>query len=361
MKRALVLSLAVVLGLGVASFAQTLTGTWDTTITITPAPIDLDIDSILTVTYSLSGWVFTSKTTIDETGWTDQTFAASGALGAFTIGSTLDFAPNTPAFESWKVTGGLSIAGVAFDGSFTLTPGNVAVVLNGSGTAGLVALKVSLTFGTPGNDLCDFNWTGITITGSFPFCCADVAFTLTFDCDGFDQICFTADGIALPGITWATLDAELCFTMQTKTLVVTPVFDFGATACFNVYLSSPASGLLFGDISVDGIGLTCTIGGVQFTGLSYWGAGAKPGLLKGTTYWEVYQIKTTDDGCCGPFAFDIAVYFLEGGTKLFDVAFLKANMSIQLATQFTFKMGLSLNLETVPTFAEWTLGFIVKW
>ena len=32
MKKALVLSLAVVLGLGVASFAQTLSGSWDTTI-----------------------------------------------------------------------------------------------------------------------------------------------------------------------------------------------------------------------------------------------------------------------------------------------------------------------------------------
>ncbi len=36
MKKALVLSLAVVLGLGVASFAQTLSGSWDTTIGIQP-------------------------------------------------------------------------------------------------------------------------------------------------------------------------------------------------------------------------------------------------------------------------------------------------------------------------------------
>jgi hypothetical protein len=351
----------VVLGLGVASFAQTLTGTWDTTITITPAPvIDLDIDSILTVTYSLSGWVFTSKTTIDETGWTDQTFAASGALGAFTIGSTLDFAPNTPAFESWKVTGGLSIAGVAFDGSFTLTPGNVAVVLNGSGTAGLVTMKVALTFGDPVGGVCDFNWTGITITAGFPFCCANVTSTLKFTCAGFDSVCFEVKGITIPSIAFATLDAKLCFTMQTKTLVVTPKFNFGGTACFDIYLSSPANNLLFGDISITGIGLNCTIGGVQFVGVSQW-ANKTHALLKDTPYWEVYQIKTTDDGCCGPFAFDISVYFLEGGAKLFDVAFLKANMSIQLATQFTFKMGLSLNLETVPTFAQWTLGFIVKW
>jgi hypothetical protein len=361
MKRALVLSLAVVLGLGVASFAQTLTGTWDTTITITPSPIDLDIDSILTVTYSLSGWTFTSKTTVDELGWQDQQFSATGALGAFTIGSTLIFEPSVPEFTSWKVTSGLSIAGVAFSGTFLLTEDNLATTIVGSGTAGLLKLAVTLTFGTADNDLCDFDWTGIVISGSFPFCCADVAFALEFDCGGFEEICFTATGIALPGITWATLDAELCFTMDEKTLEVTPVFDFGVTACFTVYLSSPDEGLLFGDVTIDGIGLFCKIGGVDFTGLSYWGEGAKPGLLKGTDYWEVYQIKTTDDGCCGPFGFDISVYFDKGGTQLFDVAFLKANMSIKLATQFTFTMGLSLDLEALPTFAQWTLGFKVTW
>jgi hypothetical protein len=39
MKKALVLSLAFVLGLGVASFAQTLSGSWETTIGITPSPV----------------------------------------------------------------------------------------------------------------------------------------------------------------------------------------------------------------------------------------------------------------------------------------------------------------------------------
>ena len=67
MKKALVLSLALVFGLGVASFAQTLSGSWETNIGIIPSPVALTIDSELIVTYAVSGWSFTSITTVNET------------------------------------------------------------------------------------------------------------------------------------------------------------------------------------------------------------------------------------------------------------------------------------------------------
>ena len=94
MKKALVLSLALVLCLGVASFGQTLSGLWNTTITITPTPLAItSFVSNLKVTYAVSGWSFTSDSLISTTGWTLQSFNASGALGAFTFGSSLIFDP----------------------------------------------------------------------------------------------------------------------------------------------------------------------------------------------------------------------------------------------------------------------------
>jgi hypothetical protein len=110
---------------------------------------------------------------------------------------------------------------------------------------------------------------------------------------------------------------------------------------------------------------------VQFTGISWWGVketsglpgtdpyDLKPGLLNGTPYWEAYQIATTDDGCCGPFSFDVTVYFLDAG-MLFDVAEFDANMSIQIATQFTFSMGINIGV-AAPAFTSWELGFLVEW
>jgi len=361
MKKALVLSLAVVLGLGVASFAQTLSGSWDTTISIVPSPVALTLNSELIVTYAVSGWSFTSDSVLTDTGWTKQHFDVSGALGAFTLGSTLTFAPTTVTFTSWKVTGGLSLAGVSFDGVFTLIPGDTKLVLTGAGTAGNVDVEVVLTLGGNNDTICDFNFNGVKITVGFPFCCADVVSTVSFNCAGFVNATFEVDGIAIPSLPWVTLDAVLTFTTTLKTLVLTPTFDFGAIACFDLYIDQATAGnLTISDITISGIGLSCTIGGVEFTGISYWGEGDKPGLLEDTPYWEAYQIATTDDGCCGPFNFDVTIYF-DHGAQLFDVAELDANMSIQIATQFTFSMGIAIDLTVVPSFTSWTLGFLVEW
>jgi hypothetical protein len=375
MTRALVLGLAVVLGLGVASFAQTLSGSWDTTITITPTPVSLGVASSLVVTYSVSDWSFTSDTVLTATGWSSQNFRASGALGGFTLGSVLSFNPATASFASWTATGSLSLAGVTFNGTFTLlgsglTPGTTFRLV-GAGTAGAVDVDVTLTFGDTTTSVCDFNWTGVTIDVDFPFCCADVMSTVTFNCLGFDKATFEVQDIALPALPWVTLDALLTFQTQTKSLVLSPRFDFGDVACFSLYIAQAQTGnLTLGDITINGIGLYCEMGGVSLTGISYWGSGTKPGLLSGTPYWEAYQIATTDGGCCGPFEFDITAYFLGNGTQpgvalgtlLFDVAEVDADMSIQISSQFTFEMGIAIKLEAAPAaFTKWTLGFLVEW
>jgi len=409
MKKALVLSLVFVLGLGVASLGQTLSGLWNTTVTIVPTPISLTLVSQLKVTYAVSGWSFTSDSLISNAGWTLQTFDASGALGAFTIGSKLIFDPQFPAMIEWVVNGGVSLAGVTFDGTFVSVPGDTAFIIGASGSAGLVDVSVDLKLGTAwydedgigawyganynylqawyaaaqNGDGCGFDFNGVVIDVSFPFCCAEVNAELAFTCLGFDYAEFGVTDIAIPNLPWLSLDATVHFEVGAKTLILTPVFDFGAVTCFNLYISqygnydndpysdtygqyviSPGHPLLLQDFAVNGISLVCDIGGVQFTGISFWGVVAdnfqKPGLLFGTSYWEAYRIKTTDDGCCGPFSFDVTVYFSDAGTKLFDLAEMRANMSIQVATQFTFSTGIRYSTQ-LSTFTRWTIGLKVVW
>jgi len=95
---------------------------------------------------------------------------------------------------------------------------------------------------------------------------------------------------------------------------------------------------------------------VTFTGLSE----LPGGDLVDAPYWEVYTISTTDDACCGPFSFDISVYFLEGGLRLFDVGLFEAAMEIQISSQFTYNMALSIDVEN-QNFTEWLIGFVVAW
>jgi hypothetical protein len=377
MKRALVISLICVLGLAFSGLAATLSGSWDTDVTIDPQQTNFNdaigIVSVLTVAYTVGDWTFTSVTDLNEGGWTDQDFSVAGVLGAFSLTSALDFVPAAATFGSWNTTAAVAIAGVSFSVDFTLADEDVELVLAGSGVAGDVTVGIEVTFGgiardvygviIPGgnNGVCDLDWAGVTIDIGFPFCCADIALEVVFDCTGFSSATFTTGGIAIPNLPWVTIDAELVYTMTEKTLELSPNFDFGAIVCFDLYFDVATTGnITLGDISIEGIGLTCDIGAVSFTGLSFWGTGDKPGNLYGTSYWEVYTIETNDDACCGPFGFDLSFYFLNGGARLFDIALIDANMSLQVAAQFLFNMGLEINVET-GAFSQWTVGFLVTW
>ena len=367
MKRALVISLICVLGLSFAGLAQTLSGSWDTDITIDPQKssfVDaLSLTSVLKVNYGIGDWVFGSVTTLSENGWTDQDFSAGGVLGAFSITSALDLNPNA-TFGDWTTTAKVTIAGVSFSGTFKLDGTDAFLTLYGKGGVGTpVVVDVTVNFGAANPAGCELNFTDITIGVDFTFCdCAPIESEIKFDCAGLAYIKFTTAGIAIPNLPWVTIGATLNFTLQTKTLVLAPTFDFGAITCFDLYFAVDTTGLnlTFNSITIDGIGISCTIGGVEFAALSYWGTGVKPGLLKGTEYWEVYSIGTDDDACCGPFEFDLAVFFKQGGTKLFDIALVDASMKLKVASQFTFNTGLKINVET-GAFTQWVIGFLVEW
>ncbi|MCK5584984.1 hypothetical protein KAJ02_02825 [Candidatus Bipolaricaulota bacterium] len=365
MKRALVFSLICVLGVAFTGFAASLSGSWDTDVTIDPQQtnfsVAIGLTSVLTVAYTIGDWTFTSVTDLDDGGWTDQDFTVAGVLGAFTLTSALDFTPApAPAFGSWNTTVSVSIAGVSFGADFTLEDNSVALILSGSGVAGDVTVAVEVTFGEVEVEVgvCDLNWTGITINLGFPFCCADVAVEIAFDCDGFDYIEFTAGAIAIPNLPWLTLDIEVLFTLNDKQFTFSPNFSFGDIVCFDLEIDVATTGgvqapLVIGDISIVGISLECDIGAVTFTAVTDFSADAGD-------YFEWYGIETNDDACCGPFGFDLTFYFLDGGLALFEIALIDANMTLQVATQFTFNMGLEVNVDS-GAFTQWTVGFLVTW
>jgi hypothetical protein len=392
MKKALVLSLVMVLGLGVASFGQTLSGSWNSTITIVPTPTAITaFDSEIAVQYTVSGWEFSSLTVLDLTGWIDQEFGFDGSLGAFTLGGTLDFTPVPGAFDYLLVDGGVSIAGVDLGLTWLLEGNDLGVELTGDGTAGAVTVGVHLGFGDigvipfelggpglPGNGECDLNWNSAAITVSFPFSCANVVGSIAFDCIGFKSACFQVDNILIPNLPGLDIDAKVCFARldtqgvltYEKSFYLRPGFKLGTIACFNLYAylnlntwGAADTPITLDSIAFNGFGLSTDIAGVTFTGLTWLVVEAtpdsKPGILHDTIYYEAYQIKTSDDGCCGPFDFDLTFYFLKGAASLFDVAEVVANVSYELGSNFTFTTGLTV--DTVLGFSQWTVGFEVTW
>lgn len=382
MKRALVLSLICVLGLAFTGFAASLTGSWDTDVTIDPTQTSFDLaiglTSKLTVNYIVGDWTFTSITALTDAGWSDQDFNASGVLGAFSISTALDLNPDA-TFGDLDVTVGVTIAGVTFGWDLDLADNDLKLVLTASGVAGDVTIAGALTFGGDDNDVCDLPWVSADIDLGFAFCCVDLSVDIDFTCaSGFDSVTFAFGGLVVPNLPWLTVDGYIIFDLDDgKTVNISPAIDFGMDVCFDFYWSidedGNANGFTIDGINLDGIELTCEIGGVAFTGITYWGpaivdtdydtvADSFPGILTpyGTQYFEGYQIYTTDDACCGPFDFTLGVFFQENLTdQLFDVDLFVAEVGLQVAPQFKFDMGLTI--DAGGGFTEWVIGFLVTW
>ncbi len=125
MKKALVLAIVCALGLGVGAFAGPMSGFWYTNIVLDltptpPATMLYSFTSILNIGYAVAGWDFGSTTVFLQSGIFDQYFVVHGMLGAFTIGSYLNFNPTTELFEQWLSGLKVNIAGVSLYGFFDL-------------------------------------------------------------------------------------------------------------------------------------------------------------------------------------------------------------------------------------------------
>ena len=361
--RAFVLGAMMVAAVAGYVGAQTMSGVWDAECTIDPLAGTIadffDFVTNATVTYEIGGWAFTAATQLDDTGWIDQTFSVGGLLGAFSIGMDLDLDP-AGAFETWEVTVGTTFGGVVFDLDLTLADLDVTFVVGASSAIGLIDVDATTTFGGDDNDICDFDWSGSDISMEFTFCCAEISTTAGFDCDGFSEIVFGADDIAIPSLPWLSIDAELTFRMETKDLVLSPDFDFDPGLCFDFYVvveTQTASRFLeISDIHVDGIKLVCEFDRTTFTGISFWGTSGKPGALG--SYWEMYKLESNDETCCGPLSFETAIFFDETSSNLADVAFFSFELELELGDPLTLSAG--LEADVVGAAIEWVFGFRIE-
>jgi len=353
----------LVVGLALAASGQALTGHWRLDLSIDPqaaAFVDaFDFSTEFLVKYSVADWTFSSLSQLDGTGWTDQDFSAIGVLGGFTISTALDFDPSAPAFQKWVTTTTVELAGVTFSGTFELYDEDTYLTLQGRGTSGDVGIVVTVKLGDdddPGE--CDLDFSSLQIGVEFPFCCTQAKSTITFTCDGFQDVVFETFGITIQNLPWVTFDAKVTFTVQTKSLAITPRFDFSG-ACIEMYVGVETSGTLTLEaLHFDGFILECDLGDIRFTAISFWGDFVpKPSILG--DYWEMYKIEADEDACCGPFDFEAAVFFDEASSHLFDVGMFTFDMSLAVAATMKFSIGLDLVLGTGVTSIDF--GFLITW
>ena len=373
MKKALVLTLALALGLGFAAFAGPLSGEWSSDITIAPQQTNsfTGFDSTITVDYTVGGWVFESVTGFSLTGWEKQAFSANGVLGAFTLDSDLVFSPSGASFTSWDSTGSVSIAGVSLNGEFLLGATGSGWTFGASGGAGDLSLGANVYFNSKStssglaldNDEYCFCFTSVDFDASFPFACIDlVDVSVAFSDEGFDGITFSATGIAVPSISWLTFDADLTFDDGTagKSLTLTPNINLGDFTCITLYYGLLTAGTYqITGIDFYGIGLEYSWNGVSFSSQSSFASAKNEGITGKAAYWEKFSIASAADSCCGGgFSFSLDTYFKTGSTLLFDWGETDASIKYGLGSNFTVSTGLNV---TDDGFSKWTLGFDVTW
>ena len=382
MKKALVLAFALVLGLGIAEFAQTgptLTGTWDTTLTFGFSPtFNLSkFVSNLDVTYTVGSWTFTSKSKFDQTGWTDQEFDADGNLGAFHATSAMKFNPATPAFTSWKTTDTISIAGVDLKSVFLLEPDGSGSSFTASTPAGssfsvtgtlYMNLDSSGNLVQTGGQTC-FCYTGASISVTTSFGCLEsVTAKLDMNQSGFHN--FSVSGnIGTLSFIPLKLGFKVDFGLTSKTVSISTaqfnVEDFGCFTLLYGWTWDNSHGLKLQSLDLYGWTMETTIGGVDVgfytlldPSIGWTHVTPKYSITLSSDYFEAVYLGFSRPSCCGgKFDFDTATFFSNTG-GLFGWGQTQVHFSVGVTDSLTMKSGLTVDSSGI---SGWSLGFNVKW
>jgi len=362
MKKALVISILLVAGLGLAAFAGPLSGCWDfgTILKVdktTEAVSMYWFGSTLTLDYTTCGWTFGSTAKFDKHAFNNLWFDASGSVGAFGFYGVLDFVPQTPSFKFLAGFADLSIAGVSvyaggmvynFNHSTLLDPNiGIGYIIGGYGVAGDCAIWVEAQFNAPAQigtiywygyqsmldwilyydtDSCGWEkpawevqtascaapWTGLDVYVEYPFACFDLLTTVAFDCEvGFDQVCFAIEDICI-GLDWLILDdLSICFEVQTKSVCGQFELVLSDCVCFTPYLNlvvvqNAITGIELNALTIEydmGQGVTFKAGTMfddtwGFTGIAKVGDDAGGCDTERTYCWDATGGLTRYTGCC---------------------------------------------------------------
>jgi len=314
--------------------------------------------SVTSITVVPAGTQWRIKTSIDGATWdwySSQVFTGSvpsgqvsvGRLARYvtiyvTAGGYIDDSAVTVSVsgESWITTARLVTEGVTLTGTLTIASGASSFSFGIVGAhVGNLPVTGTIYFDIlkPDCSLCFDRFEG---TFDFPFACLDeVTATLKVNCPqtGSDivlnELSLATEDIDV-GLSWLTFDLKVAFMVPSKTVTLTPTLNLGTCTCFTVYsaLNTGAGPWEITALSLYGIGVTYDWNGVSFESLTY---------LDGIhfvkdTYWEKFVIKSTGDACCeGRFTFEVATYFQDTHTTLFDWAETDVEASIRLTSAFT--------------------------
>ena len=395
------------------AIAGTLSGETSLRIGIDPIGAGLEaVDLGFAVDYTLGAVTLSTDGLLILPGtWVWQGFSAAGRFGGYGLTTNVLFGPSTTDYLYAEAIVDLSIAGIDVAWHAAQLSGAVlggpadGWALRIAGSVGVLDLVSISEFGAR---IEDDDFDGVTIvhaatglerhyatdplvpgqgfTGEklslrkLPFCCAELDAGLYFTCEGFQSVSFGVTGIEVGAVPWLSLDVNLTFELQTKSLVLAPKLALGEIACVDLHaeLDWDAANRSIDGIGIYGIELSCELGSVTvrevavldlnryaITTEAYGSVierrvdAIEAGHSYYPDYWEMFSIAYRGDGCCGgDLTFLLNVYFDEASNSLFDWAMTHVEAAVPLADAFTFTLG----METIPAGVDsFTFGFHLDW
>lgn len=353
----LVMCVALVIWSAGALPDSSLSGAWYIWIEFDPLdPTSLAATTTLDVKYSVGEWLFSSSSSIYDTGWSDQIFEALGALGELYIASALQFDPATRTLTQFTTSMSWNHDDVALSSSFEFTPIDLALSVDAYVDLDDLSIGATIGFQSTGAD-CRLLFDEVILSAQFPFCCSAVSAEISISCTGFETALLSVYGLKVPNLPWLTLDVDLSFEPDAKSLEMWPIVSFGTFGCLDLFIDVETSGgLSLGDIRIYGVGLRCEVGGASFEGVSYLDGSH---LIDGQ-YWESYTIAWNREGRCGPTSGSLEFFFLNGGMRLFDLALIIGTVSFEANEHFAAETSVAIDVETGAE-PVWALGLSVGW
>jgi len=411
--RILIAATMAVVVFGLTLVAGSFSGSFTGELLIDPAPnlAFQSLDFIFTLNYAFGGFLSTSESEFCLLGYIWQGFGVTGTLGAFDVQADLLFGPSTNDFLYAQEIITTSIAGVEIgwywatlsdavlggpaDGFAVRLAGRVghldfvsitefaARIKNDDfdgitivhAATGLYKSYDTFPISTLQTGSCSNGWSGekLTVSGLQVGCVENIATTLYMSClSGFEWIKFEVEGIDT-GLCWLDLDLELTFEVQTKSVVITPTFVLGESACIDVYMDvrtgAPDDTLYGGfttitDITLYGLGLTYSWNGVTVKELTLFDTGryaittpdygsviekiadaVDDGHEYFPDYWELLSIEVAQDGCCGGItSFLVNTYFNQNAGGIFGWGM--THVEATFAVNPTLSLGGEIEVDT---------------
>ena len=372
----LVLVLAASFG-AVAADEKPLTGSWTNTLTLNPqtSPVVTGFDSDLNVTYVSGGVTYSSTSEFSLTGYTDQEFGVETSVGLLDLSSTANFDPSAPGLDYWSNEATLTLGGVSITDLFLLQNTSngfgAGMKLTFAGeTPGGVSVDVDNYFGMEADDDMDSGYAIVTShngsdTTYGPSSLQYVSTVLTLDnlsmscCDFSNETKFSeAKGFEYSEFEFSmsstnlplSLDADLKFEPQTKSIVLTPSLTT-EWACFSVYTdltgtlaNNGTKGDTIDALEIEGFAIKeVTLGDVMFSSYTALGSNTVYDLNDAfidASYDEVFRIEKLAKF---DLDFTLDTYFdMTESDSLFDLALFDASASYELSSQFTLGSGLKV-------------------